>query len=108
MILTFPLRLKVTNLIRNIRDHSLNLVMTLLRTRHKPTARGTTQLLRYLRILWLLFSCIYTTLHLLTLGHRVELGPQLSPDRAHLPGPLAAVLLCHVATLQWKNHKKFS
>ena len=43
--------------------------------------------------------------HLLTLGHRVELGLQLLLDGADLPGPLLAVLLCHIPTLEetWMN-----
>ena len=37
--------------------------------------------------------------HLLTLGHRDELGLQLLLDSADLPGPLGAVLLRHIAAL---------
>ena len=37
--------------------------------------------------------------HLLTLGHRVELGLELLLDSADLPGPLGALLLSHITTL---------
>ena len=75
--------------------------MALLRTRHKPTTRGTTQLLGYLRDILHEYICHTSTSdHLLTLSHRVELGLQLLPDRADLPGPLAALLLSDITTLQ--------
>ena len=44
------------------------------------------------------YSHIYH--HLLTLGHRVELGLQLLLDSADLPGPLSALLLSHIPTLR--------
>ena len=37
--------------------------------------------------------------HLLTLGHRVELGLELLLNSADLPGPLSALLLSHIPTL---------
>ena len=52
---TFSLRREVTLLLGQVLDHSLDLVMALLRPGHKPAARGPAQPLRYL----------------LALGHRV-------------------------------------
>ena len=57
--------------------------MALFRTGDKPTPSGTAQTLG----------------HLLTLGHGVGLGPQLLGDGADLPGPLAALLVRHIAAL---------
>ena len=45
---TFSLRREVTLLLGQVLDHSLDLVMALLRPGHKPAARGPTQPLRYL------------------------------------------------------------
>ena len=102
LLFTFSLWREVTLLLRQLLDHGLDLVVALLRPGHKPAARGPTQALR----------------NLLALGHRVclkqrhgintdmvhdintvYLGPELLGDGAHLPRPLAALLVRHVAAL---------
>ena len=99
-LFTFSLRREVTFFLGQVLDHSLDLVMALLRPGHKPAARGSAQPLRYL----------------LALGHRVclrprhgmnidtvhetHLGSELLGDGADLPWPLAALLVRHVAALQ--------
>ena len=45
MLLTLPLRLKVTDLARHISNHGLDIIMALLNTRDKATTCRTTQLL---------------------------------------------------------------
>ena len=77
------LRNEVTHLIWDVGDNSLCLLVTLFWTWDKSTASRTTQSLG----------------HLLTLGHGVGLGPELLGDGAHLPGPLAALLISHISTL---------
>ena len=66
-LFTFSLRREITFFLGQVLDHSLDLVMALLRPGHKPAARGSAQPLRYL----------------LALGHRVCLGKRHGNDMVH-------------------------
>ena len=95
------LRREVALLLGQVLDHGLDLVVALLRPRHKPAAGGPAESLRDLLALghWVGLRGV-TDIIVNTDTALVYLRSELLGDSADLPRPLAALLIRHVAALQ--------